>query len=75
MIVGADACAFLAHMPTASIHLPISADNKTPARQAMVAGKIFYVCVVLTPPYLAAPGHTTATAPLHNFTSRRRQEI
>ena len=33
MIVGADACAFLAHMPTASIHLPISADNKTRARQ------------------------------------------
>ena len=30
----------------------------------MVAGKIFYVSSSITPPYLAAPGHTTATAPV-----------
>ena len=43
----------------------------------MVAGKIFYVSSSITPPYLAAPGHGHGhgSAPLHNLTSRRRQEI
>ena len=42
----------------------------------MVAGKIF--CVVLTPPYVsrrARPRHGHGSGPLHNLTSRRRQEI